>query len=65
MNSIVLVNDHKNAAQTYINMFSIKRKDVLINLNLILIRPRNILMIPINEGNQTPIYMIIDITRGL
>ena len=65
MNSIELVNEHKNAAQTYINMYLSKRKGVLINMNLILIRPRNILKIPINEGNQTVIYMIIDITRGL
>ena len=61
MNVKELYNEPKKTVQTYINMYSIKRKCILVNMNLILIRPRNILKIPINEGNQTLIYMIIDI----
>ena len=61
MNVKELFNEPKKTVQTYINMYSIKRKCILVNMNLILIRPRNILMIPIDEGNQTLIYMIIDI----
>ena len=34
-------------------------------INLILIRPRNILPILINEGNQTLIYMMIGIVKGV
>ena len=34
-------------------------------MNLILIRPRNILQIPINEGNQTLNYMMIGIVKGV